>query len=86
MQLIAGRTAQEYNQRKNRQGAFWEERYHATAIEQTSVPMMRIPETWKSNLKVPDRQVLDTRERCLTRSDNGESDTSSRDSELAFMS
>jgi len=33
MQLVAGRTAQEYNQRKGRQGAFWEDRYHATAIE-----------------------------------------------------
>jgi putative transposase len=33
MQLIAGRTAQEYNERKNRHGAFWEDRYHATAIE-----------------------------------------------------
>ncbi len=33
MQLIAGRTAQEYNQRKVRRGAFWEDRYHATAIE-----------------------------------------------------
>jgi len=33
MQLIAGRSAQEFNQRKNRQGAFWEDRYHATAIE-----------------------------------------------------
>ena len=33
MQLIAGRTAQEYNQRKDRQGAFWEDRYHATAID-----------------------------------------------------
>lgn len=33
MQLIAGRTAQEYNDRKNRHGAFWEDRYHATAIE-----------------------------------------------------
>ncbi len=33
MQLIAGRTAQEYNQREDRQGAFWEDRYHATAIE-----------------------------------------------------
>ena len=33
MQLIAGRTAQEYNQRKGRRGAFWEDRYHATAIE-----------------------------------------------------
>ena len=33
LQLIAGRTAQEYNRRKNRKGAFWEDRYHATAIE-----------------------------------------------------
>jgi hypothetical protein len=28
MQLIAGRTAQEYNRRKARHGAFWEDRYH----------------------------------------------------------
>jgi len=33
MQLAAGRTAQEYNSRKSRLGAFWEDRYHATAIE-----------------------------------------------------
>ncbi|MBI5966355.1 MAG: transposase [Deltaproteobacteria bacterium] len=33
IQLVAGRTGQEYNQRKNRKGAFWEDRYHATAIE-----------------------------------------------------
>ena len=33
LQLIAGRTAQEYNQRKGRQGAFWEDRCHATAIK-----------------------------------------------------
>jgi len=33
LQLIAGRTAQEFNQRKNRKGAYWEDRYHATAIE-----------------------------------------------------
>src|SRR4029079_1805458 len=33
MQLVAGRTAQGYNQRKNRQSAFLEDRYHATAIE-----------------------------------------------------
>jgi len=32
MQLVAGRTGQEYNQRKNRKGAFWEDRYHATAV------------------------------------------------------
>lgn len=33
LQLIAGRTAQEFNLRKSRKGAFWEDRYHATAIE-----------------------------------------------------
>ena len=33
MQLAAGRTAQQYNRRKSRQGAFWEDRYHATAIQ-----------------------------------------------------
>lgn len=33
IQLVAGRTAQAFNRRKNRKGAFWEDRYHATAIE-----------------------------------------------------
>jgi hypothetical protein len=33
MKLVAGRTGQEYNVRKNRKGAFWEDRYHATAVE-----------------------------------------------------
>ena len=33
MQLIAGRTAQEFNTRKSRKGAFWEDRYHATAVQ-----------------------------------------------------
>ncbi|MEW6079090.1 MAG: transposase [Thermodesulfobacteriota bacterium] len=33
LQLIAGRTAQAYNWRKNRNGAFWEDRYHATAVD-----------------------------------------------------
>lgn len=33
IQLVAGRTAQEYNERKGRKGAYWEDRYHATAIE-----------------------------------------------------
>lgn len=32
MQLISGRVAQEYNQRKARKGAFWEDRYFATAV------------------------------------------------------
>jgi len=33
MQLLQSRTAQEYNRRKKRKGAFWEDRYHATAVE-----------------------------------------------------
>ncbi len=34
IKLVAGRTGQEYNQRKNRKGAFWEDRNHATAVEE----------------------------------------------------
>jgi putative transposase len=33
MALVAGRTGQEYNMRKTRLGAFWQDRYHATAVE-----------------------------------------------------
>jgi putative transposase len=33
MQLVAGRSGQEYNERKRRRGAFWQDRYHATAVE-----------------------------------------------------
>ena len=33
MQLISGRTAQEFNHRHERRGAFWEDRYHATAVQ-----------------------------------------------------
>ena len=33
IQLVAGRTGQEYNQRKGRKGSFWQDRYHATAVE-----------------------------------------------------
>jgi putative transposase len=33
MQLIAGRTAQDYNRRKHRLGAYWQDRYHATAVD-----------------------------------------------------
>ena len=32
MQLLSGCVAQEYNRRKGRKGAFWEDRYHATAV------------------------------------------------------
>ena len=32
MQLVAGRTAQEYNLRKKRRGAFWEDRYHVSVV------------------------------------------------------
>jgi len=34
IQLVAGRTGQEYNHRKKRKGAFWEDRYHATAVQE----------------------------------------------------
>jgi hypothetical protein len=30
---VDGRTGQETNQRKQRKGAFWEDRYHAKAVE-----------------------------------------------------
>ncbi|MCD6584670.1 MAG: transposase [Desulfobacteraceae bacterium] len=33
IQLLAGRIGQEYNIRKKRKGAFWQDRYHATAVE-----------------------------------------------------
>jgi len=33
IKLVAGRPGQEYNQRKNRRGEFWEDRYHATEGE-----------------------------------------------------
>ena len=32
LHLIAGRVGQEYNRRKSRTGAFWEDRYFATAV------------------------------------------------------
>ena len=36
MQLIAGRVAQQFNRRKSRRGAYWEDRYHATAVQADS--------------------------------------------------
>lgn len=33
LQLSQGRIAQEYNRRKGRVGGFWQDRYHATAVE-----------------------------------------------------
>jgi len=33
IQLVAGKTAQELNARKQRKGAFWADRYHAAAVE-----------------------------------------------------
>lgn len=36
MQLIAGRVAQQFNRRKSRKGAYWEDRYHATAVQADS--------------------------------------------------
>jgi len=37
LQLIAGRTGQQFNERKYRRGAFWEDRYHATASKAGSI-------------------------------------------------
>ena len=34
IKLTAGCTGQSYNKRKNRKGSFWEDRYHATAVQQ----------------------------------------------------
>ena len=36
IQVVAGQTAQEYNMRKKRKGAYWEDRYHATAVQADS--------------------------------------------------
>ena len=36
VQLVAGRTAQDYNRRKKRKGAFWEDRYQAAAVQADS--------------------------------------------------
>jgi REP element-mobilizing transposase RayT len=33
IKLAAGCTGQSYNKRKNRKGSFWEDRYHATAVQ-----------------------------------------------------
>ncbi|MCP4752575.1 MAG: transposase, partial [Proteobacteria bacterium] len=33
VQLVAGRVGQEYNIRKKRKGAFWEDRHHATVVD-----------------------------------------------------
>ena len=45
--LIAGRTAQKYNYRKKRKGAFWEDRSHATAIE-TGEHLLSVPRLYRS--------------------------------------
>ncbi|MBD3241593.1 MAG: transposase [Chitinivibrionales bacterium] len=36
MHMIAGETAQQYNVRKGRRGAFWDDRYHGTLVEAES--------------------------------------------------
>jgi putative transposase len=36
MQLVASQTAQRFNKRRRRLGAFWQDRYHATAVEADS--------------------------------------------------
>jgi REP-associated tyrosine transposase len=36
MHLVAGQTAQQFNRRKERLGAFWQDRYHSTAVDRGS--------------------------------------------------
>ena len=33
IQLVAGRTGQEFSARKKRKGVFWDDRYHVTAVD-----------------------------------------------------
>ncbi len=40
MHLASGQTAQDYNLRKKRRGAFWDDRYHATAVD-TDIHFLR---------------------------------------------
>src|SRR5919109_5181227 len=42
MQLIAGRTAQEYNQRKGKQGAFWEDRCRGRQFNGSTVQKFNV--------------------------------------------
>jgi putative transposase len=52
VQLAAGRTAQQHNQRKERKGAFREDRYHATVV-QTGERRLHADVTGKFLLKTP---------------------------------
>jgi len=44
--LIAARTGQEFNQRKDRKGAYREDRYHATAVEMVRAGDAEHPSEW----------------------------------------
>ncbi|MFA6011950.1 MAG: transposase [Desulfobacteraceae bacterium] len=57
IKLMAGRTAQEFNQRKNRKGAFWEDRYHATAVECDKHMILIWPDPTRMTMKLNDRQI-----------------------------
>ena len=58
---VAGRTGQEYDERKNRNGAYWEDRYHATAIE-TGEHLLRCftvrDDKWTRNVAVGGEQFI----------------------------
>ena len=65
--LIAGRTGQEYNIRKKRKGAFWEDRYHATAVEAEPQVNESLANStnyrqsgWSENVAVGSRNFVDT--------------------------
>jgi len=65
MQLVAGRTGQEFNQRKGRKGAYWEDRYHATAVESGIDEYLGNGETsrqdeWSKSIAVGSQSFVDT--------------------------
>jgi len=53
-QLISGRPAQEYNRRKKRKGSFWQDRYHATAIQKKNE--FQRQEKWTSSIAVGSKE------------------------------
>jgi putative transposase len=59
MQLVAGRTGQEYNQRKNRRRAYWEDRYHTNMVR---AGVVSHPSMWRfsgySEIQEPRRKNI----------------------------
>ena len=57
IQLTAGRCAQEYNLRKKRKGAYWEDRYHAAGISLEKESLKREGQ-WSESLAVGGKKFV----------------------------